>query len=86
MDVEIITPEKILYTGRVKLIQLPGVNGLFEILVNHAPLISSLKNGRVKVIDSEDKKHFFDITGGVMECNTNKVIVLANNGNKATQS
>jgi F-type H+-transporting ATPase subunit epsilon len=85
MYVEIITPEKILHSGKAKLIQLPGESGMFEIMINHAPVISSLKAGKVKVIDQEGKKYFFDISGGVVECKSNQVILLANNGNAATE-
>jgi len=86
MHVEIITPEKVLHSGKAKLIQLPGESGMFEILINHAPVISSLKEGKVKVIDQEGKKYFFEISGGVVECKSNNVIVLANNGIAASES
>jgi F-type H+-transporting ATPase subunit epsilon len=80
MLVEIITPVKKLFSGEAKLVQLPGEKGVFEILVNHAAIISSLKKGLVKIIDPNDKKLFFDITGGVVECRSNNVIILASEG------
>lgn len=77
MHLEMITPDKTLFKGEVDLIQLPGVDGSFEILKNHAPLIAFLKKGNVKVIDPEKNKHFIEINGGVIEVKKNKVIILA---------
>jgi F-type H+-transporting ATPase subunit epsilon len=77
MKIEIINPDKTIFEGEVDLIQLPGKDGSFEILNNHAPLISVLKEGKVKVIDKDKKTLFFDIKGGVIEVHKNKVLVLA---------
>ncbi len=77
MQLEIITPEKKIYTGDIKLVQVPGSKGSFEILNNHAPIISTLENGEIKIIDMQDRKIYFDIKGGVIEVNQNKIIILA---------
>ncbi|MEI7724686.1 MAG: F0F1 ATP synthase subunit epsilon [Bacteroidota bacterium] len=79
MKVEIITPDSTIFTGdNVGLIQLPGIDGSFEVLNNHAPLISVLQKGRIKVINSGEKEEqFFEIKGGVIEVASNKVLVLA---------
>ena len=77
MQLDIITPEKKIYTGEVKLVQVPGSKGSFEILNNHAPIISTLENGEIKIIDLQDRKIYFDISGGVIEVNQNKIIILA---------
>lgn len=77
MQLEIITPETTLFAGEVNLVQLPGYDGSFEILDNHAPLISVLKEGKVKVQDLQKQTRFFDIKGGVVEVLFNKVLVLA---------
>jgi F-type H+-transporting ATPase subunit epsilon len=76
MQLDIITPEKKIYTGEVKLVQVPGSKGSFEILNNHAPIISTLENGEIKIIDLQDRKIYFDISGGVIEVNQNKIIIL----------
>ncbi len=76
MYLEIVTPDNKLFTGEVELIRLPGSKGSFEILTNHAPIISTLEKGEIKVIDKEKKKHMFDIEHGVVECVDNKVIIL----------
>jgi F-type H+-transporting ATPase subunit epsilon len=79
VKVEIITPDLTIFTGdNVTLIQLPGIDGSFEVLNNHAPLISVLQKGKVKVINTGEKEPlFFDINGGVIEVVNNKVLVLA---------
>ncbi len=77
MYLEIITPEKRLFADEVKLVQVPGTKGSFEILKNHAPIISTLDNGQVKVVDTEDKTTFFEIEGGVVEAKANNIIILA---------
>ncbi|MDA7794506.1 ATP synthase F1 subunit epsilon [Flavobacteriales bacterium] len=77
MHLEIITPEKKVFEGEVTSIQLPGVTGKFEILNNHAPIISSLTKGKVRVIDTNNTTEHYEINGGVIEMQNNKVIVLA---------
>lgn len=77
MLLEIITPDKTVYSGKVKLIQLPGSKGTFEILNNHAPIISTLEKGKIKVEEESGEVLFFDVDGGVIENKDNKIIVLA---------
>jgi F-type H+-transporting ATPase subunit epsilon len=77
MLLEIITPDKSIYSGKVKLVQLPGTKGTFEIMNNHAPIISTLNKGKIKVIDETDQELFFEVDGGVIENKDNKIIVLA---------
>lgn len=77
MTLDILTPEKELYSGEVRLIKVPGINGAFEIMNNHAPIISTLTNGDVKIIDLDGNEETFSIKGGVIEQADNKIIVLA---------
>ncbi len=77
MYLEIVTPEKKLYSGDVDLIQLPGSSGLFEILENHAAIVSTLEEGTIKIKPVDNAEIFFDIKGGVVECKKNNVSVLA---------
>ncbi|GAB1418831.1 hypothetical protein MASR2M12_15960 [Bacteroidales bacterium] len=77
MNLEIITPDKTVFTGEVDLVQLPGIDGLFEILNNHAPMIAALGKGRIKTMDTEKKLQYFEINGGMLEVLENKVLVLA---------
>ena len=78
MKVDIVTPDATLFTGdQVELVQLPGIDGSFEILKDHAPLISILKKGRVKLQNKNEKEQYFEINGGVIEVLSNKVLILA---------
>lgn len=77
MHLEIVTPEKSLYSGEVELVQLPGKNGSFEILNNHAPIVSTLEKGTIKLKPINGEHIFFDINGGVVECKKNIISVLA---------
>ena len=77
MRLEIITPTSTMFSGDVTLVQLPGIDGLFEILPSHAPLVSALKEGRVKIEDGQNEPQFFDIRGGVVEVSHDKVLLLA---------
>jgi F-type H+-transporting ATPase subunit epsilon len=77
MTVEIIDPDKTIYKGKADLIQLPGKDGSFEVLRNHAPLIAILKQGKIKLIQKSKNTEFFEIKGGVIEVLRNKVLILA---------
>lgn len=77
MHLEIITPDKKLFSGDVKAVQLPGTEGSFGILNNHAPLISTLKTGKIKITDTTQGVQSFDIKGGVVEVLNNNITVLA---------
>ncbi len=77
MLLEIIAPDQKLYSGEVDLVQVPGSKGSFEILRNHAPLISTLEQGRIKIVDVKGGTTFFEVNGGVIEVKNNKIIVLA---------
>lgn len=87
MDLEILTPEKKIFSGEVYGVQLPGVTGLFEVLDRHAPLISALKAGRLKIIKDKSNSNFayYSIQGGFVEVLHNKVTVLVE-GASSTES
>ena len=92
MKLEIITPESSVFSGDAKSVSLPGLDGIFQVLNNHAPVISALKKGNLVVeleaplsdeqkndmivVDSTEKIRVA-INGGVAELNKNKLIVLA---------
>lgn len=84
MHLEIITPVKKLYAAEVSLVKLPGKKGSFEILKDHAPIVSSLEEGDVKIIDENKKTVFYSISGGVVECKKNKIVILADDGELKT--
>lgn len=76
MKLKIITPEKHIFEGEADLVQLPGSDGLFEILRNHAPMIAALGKGKVKV-GNDNNFQYFEINGGVVEVLENNILVLA---------
>ena len=78
MTLEILTPEKEIFKGDIKSVTLPGALGEFQILNQHAPIISTLTNGSIIIVTEKNEKNIFDINGGVVEMINNKIIVLAN--------
>lgn len=76
MFLEIITPDKKIYQDEVKRVRLPGSNGLFEILNNHAPIVSTLEKGIIRVIDKNNLSLTFKVNGGIVENKDNNIIVL----------
>ena len=76
MKVKITKPDSILYDGEAKLVQLPGTGGLFEILNNHAPIISSLAKGTVRLVKDNDEEVTFDVRGGVGKGQQNDLLIL----------
>lgn len=77
MFLEIISKEKKIFSGHINLIKVPGTKGSFEVLFNHAPIISTLDKGEIKVVETNGNEEFFKITGGIIEVNRNQVTVLA---------
>jgi len=91
MYLEIVSPEATLFSGDVTSIAVPGINGEFEMLKDHAPIVSLLKEGHVKIYGDislneevqdkftkgNDKGTWLAINSGTLEMNDNKVIVLA---------
>lgn len=83
MNVEILTPEKKLYSGDVYGVQLPGITGLFEILEKHAPLVSALGKGGIKILKDKNNFEQFTIESGFVEVLNNKVTVLVEGAKEA---
>ena len=75
MKVKITKPDSTLYDGEAKLVQLPGTGGLFEILNNHAPIISSLTKGTIRLV-ADSGEQSFDIRGGVIKGQQNDLLIL----------
>ena len=76
MNLEILTPEHKLFSDAVYGVQLPGVSGSFEVLEKHAPLVSALKAGRIKVLNDKTHTTQFEIQSGFVEVIHNQVTVL----------
>jgi F-type H+-transporting ATPase subunit epsilon len=76
LHLEILTPERKLFSDEVYGVQLPGVSGSFEILDRHAPLVSALKSGKIKVLNDKTHTTFFEIRSGFVEVISNRITVL----------
>ena len=77
MTLEILTPDKTIYQGEVTSVTVPGTLGSFEVLKDHAPIISTLEDGKVIIRTGNKAEEILFITGGVVEVLDNKIIVLA---------
>jgi F-type H+-transporting ATPase subunit epsilon len=76
MQLEILTPDKSLFSGEAEVVTLPGSNGQFQILKDHAALVASLAEGMVKIKTANGEEQIA-IHGGVVEVLDNKIVVLA---------
>ena len=76
MTLEILTPDQKIFSGEVYGVQLPGINGLFEVLDRHAPLVSALKAGKLKILKDKTSTALYDIQSGFVEVINNKTTVL----------
>lgn len=77
LNLEILTPERRVYSNNVNSVTIPGSQGSFQVLYNHAPIISTFEIGVIKVIVSESSTVFFSTSGGTIEVLKNKIRILA---------
>ena len=76
MLLEILTPERKIFSGDVFGVQLPGITGLFEVLDKHAPMVSALKAGKLKILKDKTSTSSYNIQSGFVEVLNNKTTVL----------
>lgn len=76
MKIEIITPDKKVFEGDIKSVRVPGKRGSFQVLKDHAPIISTLDKGPVIIVDNYGVQTTYEINGGVIEVKANKIILL----------
>ncbi len=77
MKIEIITPDRKVYEGDIKSIRVPGKKGSFQVLKDHAPIISTLEKGPVIIVDQANNELKYEIAEGVIEVKQNKIILLS---------
>ncbi|HUW92357.1 MAG TPA: ATP synthase F1 subunit epsilon [Bacteroidales bacterium] len=77
MKIVIITPDNKVYSGEIRSVRVPGASGSFQVLQDHAPIISTLVRGPVFISDDQAREIKYEISGGVIEVKKNKVILLA---------
>ena len=76
MNITILTPDQEIYEGKINSVKVPGVGGQFEVLENHAPIVSALSKGDVRVIKDDGEKLTFDIERGFIEVLNNNISLL----------
>jgi F-type H+-transporting ATPase subunit epsilon len=76
MKLDILTPEKSLYSGEAVSVKFPGTAGVFEVLDHHAPIISTLEAGQIRVRPANGEDMYFDINAGFVEVLNNVVTVM----------
>jgi F-type H+-transporting ATPase subunit epsilon len=77
MRIEIITPDKKVFEGDIRSVRVPGKKGSFQVLKDHAPIISTLESGTVFVVREDGSETIFEVSGGVIEVKSNRIILLA---------
>ncbi len=81
MNLVVLSPEKEIFSGEVKSVQVPGSDGSFQILDGHVAIVASLRKGPVNVLKSNGEKLSFEVTGGFVECLNNEVSLLVSGTN-----
>jgi F-type H+-transporting ATPase subunit epsilon len=84
MKIEIITPDQKVFEGDIKSVRVPGQKGSFQVLNDHAPIVSTLDNGPVILVDTSGVETRYEINGGVIEVKMNRIILLAESVRVAT--
>jgi len=77
MKIEIVTPDKKIFEGEIISVRVPGKKGSFQVLKDHAPIVSTLDSGEVRMVDQNNNEVNYEISGGVIEVKANKIILLA---------
>ena len=77
LHLEIITTDRKIFSGDVISVTAPGTLGEFQVLYNHAPLVSTLDIGRIKIVSTTQNEEVFASSGGILEVRDNKIIILA---------
>ena len=82
-NLEIVTPERVEFSGAVQAVTCPGAQGTFQVLHNHAPFLSSLDIGIVKVVDGEAATQYFAVSGGISQVFHNEMRILADTAERS---
>lgn len=79
MNLEIISPEKKVFSDEVKIVTVPGSLGSFQMLKNHAPIVSTLEKGNIVIKKNDDSEIKISISSGLLECKNNRICILIEN-------
>lgn len=84
LHIDIVTPQNIAFQGTAQAVTLPGAVGPFQVLINHAPIISALEIGAIKIIDGDGHENFYATNGGFAEVKNNMVSIVVETAEAAT--
>ena len=76
MNIEIITPDETIFEGEISSVRVPGKKGSFQVLNDHAPVISTLDRGIITVVAHDGNETTFEVSGGIVEVRENRIILL----------
>lgn len=76
MNISVLTPDKEIFQGAITSVKVPGTQGQFQVLKNHAPIVSSLDKGSVTIVKDGGEKLVFGIKGGFIEVLNNEISLL----------
>lgn len=82
-ELEIVTPDRIVFQGEVTAVRVPGTQGGFQVLASHAPLMSSIEVGAITAKDTQGQDHRFSTSGGFVEVRENRMVVVAESAEPA---
>lgn len=82
-EAQLLTPEGALFEGEVFSVKVPGSEGNFQVLHDHAPIVSTLTIGKISILKSDNNKLVFAVSGGFVEMNNNKLTILAEKAEEA---
>jgi F-type H+-transporting ATPase subunit epsilon len=85
LNLNIVTPSRIVFTGDVRAVTIPGTDGSFQVLKNHAPIISTLEVGLVKIEMLDGSTEFYSTSGGTVEVLNNKISLLVDSIEKSDE-
>lgn len=77
INLEVVTPSKSVFKGEIKSLSVPGSLGSFQVLFNHAPIMSTFEVGVIKIVDINDETRKYATSGGTIEVLKNKIVLLA---------
>ena len=79
LNIEVVTPQKKIFEGKAESVNVPGSHSPFEILYNHAPIVSSLDTGIIRIVNENSEKLFYTVSSGFIENRDNRVSILVEN-------
>ncbi|MBS1536432.1 MAG: ATP synthase F1 subunit epsilon [Bacteroidetes bacterium] len=84
LEIDIVTPQRVIYSGKAESVSIPGSKGPFQVLFNHAPIVSSLDIGVIKILNEDHDEIIYATDGGFVEVLKNRVSVVVETAEEAS--